>query len=397
MLLPSPEIQKRLDTYQTIDKMEANILKQEWNRQKRRRNFILRTFAGLAILGAGVTAYNQDVAHNQQIQAEASIDVLVRGQALDPANSNKGIFFIDGFGTSDANKLAEYMAPAVQPVFDGQILSVDLNNATLSTEQTADKIIEAAKEQGITSLAAVGYSAGGNISVEVQQEIRDRSNLPICLSILVSTPDGVAALRPARQAEIALIESVAWIPGIEHSTPLRFLGEMALRADRYNDGKDIFENVGNFFETAGTLTDEMNSNALASTQLLFSQELAIEKSDLKAQYEKSGTTSNKIVDTTTVYLGTTKNKDGRGHDYIVNNELSSENIGTYNELAGLPFFTYDIPGAVHSRIEVANDQYIKILGNAAPELQASMKAQDSITQLYRIPSKHDPIPIKSQC
>ena len=397
MLLPSPEIQKRLDTYQTIDKMEANILKQEWNRQKRRRNFILRTFAGLAILGAGVTAYNQDVAHNQEIQAEASIDVLVRGQALDPANSNKGIFFIDGFGTSDANKLAEYMAPAVQPVFDGQILSVDLNNATLSTEQTADKIIEAAKEQGITSLAAVGYSAGGNISVEVQQEIRDRSNLPICLSILVSTPDGVAALRPARQAEIALIESVAWIPGIEHSTPLRFLGEMALRADRYNDGKDIFENVGNFFETAGTLTDEMNSNALASTQLLFSQELAIEKSDLKAQYEKSGTTSNKIVDTTTVYLGTTKNKDGRGHDYIVNNELSSENIGTYNELAGLPFFTYDIPGAVHSRIEVANDQYIKILGNAAPELQASMKAQDSITQLYRIPSKHDPIPIKSQC
>lgn len=75
MLLPSPQTQKRLEKYSTHDPIEAEALAYEWRRQKRCRNGLNRTFATIALLAAGTSAYMHDVEENKTVQAEASIAV----------------------------------------------------------------------------------------------------------------------------------------------------------------------------------------------------------------------------------------------------------------------------------------------------------------------------------
>lgn len=385
MLMRSPEIQKRLETYQTTDKIEAKAIELEWRRAKRRRKALTRTFAGLALVSAGISTYAHDVKNNMDIQAQASIAVQVEGQALDKANNDNALVFVDGFGSYNADTLTKYMSRAVQPVIDGQLWSVDYNNAPLETNEIAKHIIETALQRNVTSISLVGYSAGGDVAMQVQEEIRKESGLNIQAIVLTSTPDGAKALRPARQDEIDLVEKFAWIPGIQYSTPLRFLGELAFRADRYNSGTPI-ENIQNFFITAGEVNDSLNNNRLPGTWLMFDQVLAIENANLKARFDTMKKIPDDQVRPTIVYLGTAR----PGYDYMIDDKKSSEDIASYTEAAGIPFLTYDVPGAVHTRIDIGNDQYIKTLAGAKKAIQSSIAEQQATADLHRAPSTYGP-------
>lgn len=386
MLLPSPETQKRLKKYATHDPIEAEALAYERRRQKRRHAALNRTLATIALLAAGTSAYVHDVEENKTVQAEASIAIQVEGQALDETNNDNALIFIDGFGSYNANTLTNYMSKAIQPVIDGQLWSVDYNNAPLETIDIAKNIIETALKQNVTSISLVGYSAGGDVAMQVQEEIHQASDLDIESITLISTPDGAQALRPARRDEIDLVEKFAWIPGIQYSTPLRFLGELAFRADRYNTGPPI-DRFQHFVSTATHINDSLNRNKLPGTWLMFDQMLAIEHADLEKRISTMEDIPEDQIRPVIIYLGTAK----PGYDYMVNDDKSSDDIGSYADKANIPFLSYDVPGAVHARIDIANDQYIKTLGDAATDIQSSIRDQKESADLHRITGMYMPV------
>jgi pimeloyl-ACP methyl ester carboxylesterase len=387
MYRPSPEFQKKLDKQHTLDPLEVKATKLEWNRLKRRRNLAAYAMASTAFFGFTVGHYIQDAEENKAIQAEASISVQVKGQALDTANNDNALVFIDGFRSYNADTLTENMSRAVQPVIDGQAWSVGYNNAPLVPKDIAKNIIDLANGEGVHSVALVGYSAGGDISMQVQEDIRNDSNLEVKAIVLTSTPDGAKALRPASQDSINLVEKLAWIPEIQYSSYLRFMGELAFRADRYNAGTPI-ENALNFITTWNEVDDDFKNSKVAGTWLMFDQMLAIQNSDLKARFDELKKLPPQEVRPTVVYLGTAK----PGHDYMVDSRQSSDNIKKYataepgSKEVSIPFFSYDVKGAIHTRIDIANDEYIKTLAGAKQAIQASIAKQESIASLHRVTS-----------
>jgi len=374
MLMPSPEVQKRLEEYQTIDAVEEKALKLEWRRAKR-RNRLIRTFAGLALIGSGVNSYAQDVFANQAIEASASVTVELKGKALDESNNDKGLIFIDGFGTDNADSNAKFYGEAIQPVIDGRLLSVDYNNAPLDPVDIAEEIIDTVVPLGINTVSFVGHSAGGDIAMLVQEELRKNSMLTIESIILISTPNGVESLRQARQNEIDLIKWVEWIPGVEYSSPIRLIGELAMRADSYTHGKDLQENIDNFFTTKENIQTNLDNENLPGMWLMFDQKLAIENADLQDRINKIAELPPDTIRPTIIYLGS------KPYDPIVNTEKSAEEIGGYIKDTDIPYFVYEVPGAVHSRPDI-NEGYITTLEGARNEIRASIKAQQTKAALY---------------
>jgi pimeloyl-ACP methyl ester carboxylesterase len=384
MLMRSPEIQKRLETYQTTDKIEAKAIELEWRRAKRRRKWFRSTVASLALLGAGTSAYVNDVRANQDIQAKASITVQYEGAALNKVNDHKGLVFIDGFGTDNADTITKYIGAAVPPVIDGQLLSVGYNNAPLETTDIAKKLIATAEARGIDTLSFVGHSVGGDIAMLVQEEIRKESNLTIEAMILLSTPDGVKALRPARQNEIDLVQRVAWIPGIQYSSPLRDIGEIALRSDNYTHG-DFWQNVSDFFATKNQVEMNLDNNKLPGMWLMFDQLLAIENSNLKDRINTMAKIPKDEVHPTIIYLGTAS----PGYDPIVDDKKTSKDLASYAKAADIPYLHYDVPGADHMRPDI-NAGYIETLAGAKKAIQSSIAEQQAIADLHRAPSTYGP-------
>lgn len=388
MLRRSPEFQKRLDL-QAANSIEGRALKIEQRRFNRRR-YLHRALATVAIFGVGLSSYASDVKANQEIQASASIAVRVEGPALDENNSNKALVFIDGFNAIDASFLTQQMGKVVQPVIDGQLWSVGYNNAFLEKDEIAKQIIDTVHTSGVDEIALVGYSAGGDIAMQVQEYIHEHSNIVITSDILISVPDGAKALRPARQDEIDLVEKFAWIPGIQYSTLLRFIGEMAFRADRYNTGT-IIENAQNFMTTAGQVNDSLCNNKLPGAWLMFDQVLAIEHADLKQRISTIGKLPKDRVRPAITYVGTAI----PGYDYMVDDKKSSKSIGSYAHKAGVPFLNFSVPGAVHSRPDIANDAYMKAFAAAKTAIQTSLKVEASRASLHRITSRYYPPPPKN--
>ena len=383
MLRRTPEFQKRLDL-QAADSLEGRALRIEQRRFDRHR-YLHRALATAAILGVGLSSYASDVRANQEMQAGASIAIRTEGSALDENNSDQALILIDGFNAIDASFLTQQMGKVVQPVIDGQLWSVGYNNAFLEKDEIAKQIIEKVHASGVNEVAIVGYSAGGDIAMQVQEYIHEHSNVVITSDILISVPDGAKALRPARQDEIDLVEKFAWIPGIQYSTLLRFIGEMAFRADRYNTGT-IIENAQNFMTTAGQVNDSLCNNKLPGAWLMFDQVLAIEHADLKQRIDTIGKLPKDRVRPTIAYFGTAK----PGYDYMVDDKKSAKGIGSYAHKAGVPFLNFSVPGAVHSRPDIANDAYIKTFATAKTAIQASLASEASRASLHRITSRYYP-------
>jgi len=381
MLMPSKEVQARLEKYQTIDGIEAEALKLEWKRERNRHNLATRAIAGVVLMGALIAGYAHDTQENKQKQADASVSVEVVAPALDEANNTNALVFTDGFRSNSGDKLAEYMSKAFQPVLDGQILSVDYNNAPLDSDEIAKQIIATATSENITSMTLVGYSAGGDIAMQVQEKIREDSHITIKAIILISTPNGVKTLRPARQDEIDFVEKIAWIPDVEYSSTVRFLGELASRADRYTTGTPV-QMVQNLISSAEEVNEQITSNEFAEGWLMFDQMLTVETTDnetLIANMDKIPTDKTRPV---IVYFGTA----APGYDYVVDSKESSEGIGGYADKAHVPFLSYEVPGAIHSRVDLANDQYVEIAAKAKDAILASIAAQEAEASLHRVTS-----------
>ena len=356
-----------------MEAIEAKATMLEQRRMKL-RPYLYGAAAMTLFTGAHVAAYAGDVRANQEIQATSTASVRVLDGALDEVHNNNAIVFIDGFGTNNADILTKYMGRAVQPVIDGQLWSVDYNNAALSYDDIAESVIDTAGRRGVTSISFVGYSAGCPVSMQTNEKVAELSNLTVESIFMVSCPDGAQGLRQARQDEIDLAERFKWIPGAQYSTPIRFMGELAMRSGSFTHGEDMYDNVQNFSETATRVKEAFDNNKLPGTWLMFDQLFAIENANINDRISNIAKQPDTDVRPTIVYVGTAK----PGYDYMVDDKYSSDNIGKYTDAADIPYFIENVPGAVHTRIDLANDEYILTLEGAKVGIQNSIATQTAI-------------------
>jgi pimeloyl-ACP methyl ester carboxylesterase len=385
MLQPSPEFQKKLDVFQTIDPTEIKAIQHE-KRRMLVQQLSVKVLTTLLVLGVPVSAYAENVRQNQALQTESSISVVPYASPLNKENDHNAVVFTDGVGTNNADILTKYLGPAIQQVEDGQMWSVNQNNASLSPEAIASQILSLVAQRGITSLSLVGQSAGGSVTMEVQEDIRKQSSIPIRSIFFAATPDGLDGLQPEQQKNIDLIKLISKFPGAAYSDPLRSIGELLLRSDAYTSGSPS-DNIGNFFSTVDDVNAALKDNTLPGSWLMIDQSLAIENADITERNKTIGKLPADQLRPTEIYLGMQT-------DPIVNEKKSSLHIGASADAAHIPYFYYQIQDGVHGQPQFSVESYTKVLAGAKDEIQASIQTQLSIASLHRVTS-YMPYPIES--
>lgn len=358
----------------------------------------LRATATLLIASTALGAYWTDVHNNQEIRANASIEITVAAPAKDPANSHNAILLLNGFGESNADSLVKTMGPMVQEITDGDILDVSYGNAPLDEEVIVNKTIDVAEEEGYTDITVAGYSTGGIIAIDITPALMAAHGPQVQQIVPISTPDGVPGLRKHPQAEIAVAKFIDKIPGAKYSTPVRFLGELYFRRDKYAKG-DLGTRLANFFKTIADVRKDMGRKDMAGTWLLIDQVFAIADADLDSDYKNIGKQAETMQMPVTTYFGSKLIKiknvraSERGYDYEVDNFRSSKNIcgyaGSIRLTDSTNCFTFNVPGAVHTRPDMAHPAYMQTAKNAAPQVKAAIeKAKLYYSTMHvRIPTK----------
>lgn len=378
MYQPSPELQKRLDPDSAI---EAKAIEYEQRRVNIIKGLTKVALIGLFV-GAHVSAYATDVRNNQELQATSIISIEDYGTPLDKASNNNALVFLDGFGSVDANVLTKYLSPAIQPIQDGRLWSVGYNDAPLRYEEIADQAIMKANTEEVTSISLVGESGGGSIAVEVADRIQQTSNISVNSIYLMFAPNGVEGLQPDHQDQMNMVGWVKHIPGVVYSTPARFVLEMGFRSDDYSHGT-LIENFGNFWDTAYHVSDSIAEKKLPGTWLMADQALQIGTADMETHIKNMGKAPSNEVRPTIIYVKTK-------YDPVVDDKRSSREIGDYAHAAGVPYFQYTVPGAVHGQPAINSEAYVKTFEAAKVLIKASIDAQLARASLHRITSMIPP-------
>jgi len=375
MLQPSPEYQKRLiahDLDYGLNALENKVHKSELRRMALKK-LAAGTLAATAVLGVPVAYYTADVRANQAKQDNAHIYVSEQTEALDPINNDNALIFLDGVRTQSGIGLSNEIGKAFQTVIDGRLAPLVYNDAKISNKAAAEEVIEYAEDNNIRSVSFIARSGGGNTAMNVQEIVRETSDIEVEAIVLITTPTGIERLRPARQEEINLVESVSWIPGIAHSTAFHYITEMAMRSGTYDDG-DIVERTEDFIATSNTVTKGIESNELTNTWVTLDQLFAIKNSNVQARIDNIGEQPDDKLVPTIVYFGTAE----PGKDQVVDDTNSALDIAASAEENGVPFFGYKIKGAVHSMISKSKKAYIKTIAGSKEAIQASILAQHYI-------------------
>lgn len=361
----------RSETPRSLEQIER--IDQKYLRKAERKEKIyprvLSALTATAILGS---LYWVDARQHEAIQATATIDIDVVGDPLHIVNNDSALVFLDGFGTYDADVTAEHLGPVAQQIVDGELWSVSYGNAPLNPRSISNQVIKLAEERDVDRVSIVGYSAGGIIGIEVAEDIIESSELQVEMIMPISTPDGTDGLRQARQGEMSVLDVVSHVPGAKYSSFVRFMGEMYFRRDQYEDK--------GFLNVAGDVLGDLGKKQLPGMWLMADQALAIENADLKNRLSHIAESSEIGQRPPIVYFGTEK----PGYDYMVNNKKSSENICTYATEVDLQCFIYNVPGAVHTRPWLANDEYMKVARDAAPEVQFAIANELSLLVMKQL-------------
>ena len=320
--------------------------------RKRRRRLIAKT---AFTLGAALssTAYWSNVHANMERQELAEPSVSVYDEALHTEDTTSALVFFNGFGTYDADPIADVFGPGLKKSIDGESWSVSYGNAPLDAEVLADKIATLAEERDVNTIDIVGYSAGGSIGIETAAFLAENPDITIRTITAVSTPDGIDGLRPYQKQELDFAHTFTKIPGAKYSDFVRLGGEIYFMRNRFDEGS-LFKRVHDFGSTAATAFHRLQQPKLPGTWLLVDQTLAIADADIKENLTKIAAEYEDLKPLPSIqYLGTA----APGRDYMVNNELSSHRICGYAYENSMNCTIHNVPSAVHTMPHKTADAY----------------------------------------
>ncbi|HEU4831038.1 MAG TPA: hypothetical protein VFS65_02615 [Candidatus Saccharimonadales bacterium] len=335
--------------------------------EKHRPRKLLLKITGAIALGACLSSA-ANINHNYEVAASNTATVDFRGEALDEANNHTAIVFIDGFGTNDADSLVRSVGAPIQEVADGQLWSINYGNAPLDGGAITEEIIEMAADRNVDTLYFAGYSAGGNIALATYESVLENSNLQVPLFIPISMSDGLEGLQPNKRNEgTQFAEIISTIPWLAYYDPVRFVGEMNNRQNQFTHKDNPIETVAAFTDAAVDVYDHMNSDQAPGTWLLFDQWLAIENAHPEERITKIGQDKSQPKPVF-AYFGTGK----PGSDYMVDDDLSGENICNYAENVDITCLKYDVPGAIHTRHDLTVEEYAETFREAKDDIRAAL-------------------------
>lgn len=387
--LPTPENAFIDQTPPQLSEKQQARLARKIERYARRRARLPLKFAALAIATSNVaSAYWNDVEANRAVESQNEISIDVIRPALDPENENKATVVIDGFNAYDATYLSDKLGPSIQRVADGEIWSLNYNNAILDRDEIYAQIVDLAEERGIESISISGYSMGGIIGVEAAADIVEKTDLPVNALIFVSTPDGYDGLRPYQRNELAFGQLMAdALPGSEYSSWVRYAGEVYFYRDAYTGGEFswdmlhnanlIAKNIGKFFDTLDTIAERSNDPRQTSIRLLTQQIYKIAKVDIRKEFQTIQAQSDTKQMPSVLYLGTGE----PGYDHVVNDKVSAENICAYSMETDLACEAYQVEGAIHSQYYQTLEAYDATFSEAAPLVHDEVATQIAITAM----------------
>ena len=357
----------------------------EVDRGARRGRRVLANLAiGMALI-TGMSGFHQDVMANKEIQATATPTVEVLAKPTTPEGARTGLVFVHGFGTIDADYLGESIGPAAQQMTDGYILSVGYENANLDEAATAEVLMRTANNRGIEELMFFGYSGGFIMSTKVAAEIAEQRGPQITGLTAIAAPDGLDTVRESQAAGVELLNLFRLIPDLAYSTPVRKIGELAFRSDRYiEDGQVDLPALWRTWETVNEVVDH---DKLPGTWLMLDQLALIENADIAGNLQTIVNASPYRVRPTVSYFATAQ----PGIDEVVKDREAAEAICGYALEAGIECYQFDVAGAVHNRVDLASDGYAQAFLEARESIQDAMMraAQDRkhAIEILRMPTR----------
>lgn len=334
MLMPTPEtpwIRDKINRF-TIDRL---TLVQRWPAIRRGLGK-----AGVVLTGLS-SIYATDVAIHQTMQETAHVDIAVLGEAQAPENNDSALVFLNGWGTNDAIDLTNSLGSRVQDVVDGQLWSIDYNEATLNPVSIAHEIEDFAEAHDVDRISVIGSSMGGITALEAVENIVKTSDLEVELIALRSMPDGTEGLQDWRQDQMGILDTISAIPGAEYSS-------LAIPF------------VNSYF----------NNDNHPGMWLMADQSLAIANADVEKTIANIAEEAKPGQHPVLWYLGIEAPRDD-----TVNNELSSENVCHYAGKVALECFIDFVPGGEHSHPWVAVKSYGEVMSARAPEIQHAIAEQ----------------------
>jgi pimeloyl-ACP methyl ester carboxylesterase len=341
----------------------------ESERGRRRGRQALASIALGMSLVTGVGAFSYDVQTNKAVQATSSPTVEV---ILEPAGPMRGtaLVFLHGFGTIGADPLARYIGPAAQEMVDGEAWSVGYDNAHLDERVTAHKIVTQANERGVTHVQLVGYSGGFIMATKIARIIAEESSLQVVGISGISAPDGLDTVREEHVEAVELLNMLEMFPDLAYSTPVRKLGELAFRSDRYLEDGQV--DVETLWRTWNEINEVVDTNKLPGTWLMLDQLALIETADIAADLQAIVDASPTRLRPVISYFGTAQ----PGFDAVVDDARAAQAICGYAHKAGMDCHHFVVPGAVHMRIDVGTEAYREVFAQAKAPVQASMEAAE---------------------
>ncbi len=336
-----------------------------------------RTLGGIALgvsLATGIGALNHDIQSNKELQATSSPTVEVM---IEPSDSTTEIplEFLHGIGTINANPLARYIGPAAQEMIGGEVWSVGYNNAHLDERVTAGKIVTQANERGITHVQLVGYSGGFIMATKVARIIAEESSLQVVGISGISAPDGFETVREEHVEAVELLNVLDIFPDLAYSTPVRKLGELAFRSDRYLEDGQV--DIGKLWRTWDEINEVVDTNKLPGTWLILDQLALIETANIAADLQAISRASPTRLRPVISYFGTAQ----PGIDAVVDDAKAAQAICGYAHKAGMDCHHFVVPGAVHMRVDVGTEAYREVFAAAHAPVQASMEAAEQERRL----------------
>jgi len=357
---PEPATSRRL-----TDRLTLGEQKEVKRTARRGRNVMSEIALGMALITAA-SGFNQDVRANKELQATAVPTVETMFEALEPEHQSNALVFIHGFGTIDADSLAQHVGPAAQQMVDGQVWSVGYNNAHLDERATAHQIIDKAESDGVEQVAIFGYSGGFIFSTKVGRIIADESSLRIGSFTAIAAPDGLDTVREEHVSGVALLKALEVFPDLAYSSPFRKLGELAFRSHQYlSDGQ---VDLDAFWRTVERVNYVVDSNKLPGTWLMVDQLALIENADIEADLQAINESSPLRLRPTVSYFGTAR----PGYDAVVDDERAALAICESARKAEIDCYQFYVQGAVHNRVDIGGEAYQQAFTDARPVVAASM-------------------------
>lgn len=366
-VISDPEISNELHPAET-----AFITRAE--KQSKYRN--IKTISGYVLsltVVTGINGYAVDIHENMALASESQVTI----ETIQEGDNESSLLSIGGYGSNNANTLADKVGPAIQQIETSSLESIRIGETAPSPKEIAEKAIAFAESTGKKEISLLGHSLGGIEAIRAAVEIIQEAGIRVKVIYLAATPSNMNTLRPERVQQLnALATVLSYVPYGEHSKYVKGLLSLASLKDNYMPGDDLFESLNSFnseaffnnLDLAGNIAESKDSPSVS----VIEYQLSLARTDIRQDIKKLAEASQDQPMPTIVYLKTTD-------DTVVDTEKASKEICEAARENDIPCIIIPVE-TEHDRFytKSAVSAYTEALADSQGRIRSSISTQEII-------------------